>query len=516
MRRVDDHRLFIRLGSWAAFQTETGRNVAPRLRPEVGGVSHRVRACAMTPRACRIRALKFGVLMLAGAGSPVFGEVASSAKPSLSFSAAWERVKLKNEGLLASHEEVKQAEAGYDATRSLYLPQIDFVSQWTRLDSAIAFDLAPLRPLLAASSPSVSLPPVALRVPVQDRSFLKATVQASYPIWTGGRISAARKVSALALDSARSVQRRQENTTFTELVRRYYGYQLAAIVRRTRAEARVSYEEHARQARALEAQGQTARVETLQAEASRTDAQREFQNAVRQEEIAGIALAQLLLLDYSPRPESPLFVTHEGLPPVGELAALAKSQNPVLQQLVAQQAQAGQALLAEKARLQPEVYLFGRRELNPSDLTTTDPTWAAGIGVNFPLLDRSDRLARMRRARSQAQRVEYLQSDAERSVHTLVEKTLREVINSLEQYDAYGPTLALAQEVLRLRRLGFTESLYTSLDVVDAQVNLTRVETGQAKAAYDYIVSLATLFEATGNPGEFHRYEKNADVRVKP
>lgn len=455
-----------------------------------------------------------------GLGLLWFGAGQLRAEPavpvSLDLSAAWERVRLKNEGLLAAQEEVKQAEANRDATRSLLLPQIDFTSQWTRLDSAIAFDLEPLRPLLAASSPSVTLPPIPLSVPVQDRSFLKAGLQATYPIWTGGRISAARNASGHALTASRASQRRQENTTFTELVRRYYGYQLAVIVRHTRAEALASYEEHARQARALESHGQTARAETLQAEASLADAKREHQNAIRQEEIAGIALAQILLLDAPPQLESPLFVTHEALPPAGEFAGKAMAHNPGLQQLEAQKALTGEAIRAEKGRFQPEVYLFGRKELNRSDLTATDPEWLVGVGVNLPLLDRSNRVARVRSARSQNQRVAYLLAEAERSISTLVEKNWREVVNQQEQYDAYTPTVALAQEVLRLRRKGFAESLYTSLDVVDAQLNLTRVETGRAKAAYDYVVALASLVEVAGAPEEFQNYQQTADTRLIP
>src|SRR6185295_9198528 len=132
-----------------------------------------------------------------------------------------------------------------------------------------------------------------------------------------------------------------------------------------------------------------------------------------------------------------------------------------LEEIVAQKAQAGESVKAERGRFQPEVYLFGKRELNQSDLTSTDPHWVAGIGLNFPLLDRSNRMARVRAARSQVRRVEYLEAEARRKVTTLVEKNRRELQNAVEQYQAYGPTMELTAEVMRLRQTAFAEGLAT-------------------------------------------------------
>ena len=94
------------------------------------------------------------------------------------------------------------------------------------------------------------------------------------------------------------------------------------------------------------------------------------------------------------------------------------------------------------------------------------------------------------------------------------EKNRRELQNALEQYQGYGPIMELTAEVMRLRQTAFAEGLATSLDVVDAQLSITRAQTGRAQAAYDYVVALAALLESIGHSERFQDFEKNAGDRL--
>ena len=171
---------------------------------------------------------------------------------------------------------------------------------------------------------------------------------------------------------------------------------------------------------------------------------------------------------------------------------------------------------AEEGRRRPEVYLFGAKELNRGDLTLLEPDWAAGIGVRFPLWDRADRPNRLRAARATERRVALLEADTSRQLHTLIEKNHREVLSAQDQFAALDETLALARESLRVRQLAFTEGHATSLEVVDAQLALARVETERARVAYEFVTALAALLEASGQPSRFFAYEARAEQRISP
>jgi len=196
--------------------------------------------------------------------------------------------------------------------------------------------------------------------------------------------------------------------------------------------------------------------------------------------------------------------------------ALSSAHQPVLNYLAARRAQAAEGINAELGRLRPEVYLFGAKELNRGDLTILDPDWAAGIGVRLSLWDRTDRPNRVRAARALERRVGYLEADTRRGLRTLVEKTHREVVTSQEQFASLNETLVLAHENLRVRQLAFQEEQSTSLEVVDAQLALARVETERAAAAHDFVVALAGLLEACGEPARFAAYEARAEEKIFP
>jgi outer membrane protein TolC len=136
--------------------------------------------------------------------------------------------------------------------------------------------------------------------------------------------------------------------------------------------------------------------------------------------------------------------------------------------------------------------------------------------VRLALWDRSDRPGRLRAARALERRVGFLETDTRRGVRTLIEKTHREVVSAQEQFATLDQTLALARENLRVRQAAFAEGQATSLEVVDAQLALARVETERVAAANDFVVALASLLEAVGEPARFFTYEARAEERISP
>lgn len=443
--------------------------------------------------------------------------IAGASESTLTLDETWQRVREANPALGAARVESDRRSEEQKAARSLFLPQVEVVGRYTMIDQSIIIDLDPIRRVILGLHPTVPTAAIPSFIqPVQDDHFMQAQLTAVWPVYTGGRIRAAQRAAAAGLDSAEADTRYTSGQLFSELVRRFYGTQLARVVRAMRADTLTSLTEHLRQAELLEREGQIARAERLHAQVSRDEAERESMNAETQVEIAQAALAGLFGGKEPVIPASPLFIVTKPLPPLDTFLLASDAHHPALEMIDSRGVQATAGVEVEKGRLKPEVYLFGAKELNRGGLTLLDPDWAAGVGVRMALFERSNRMHRLEAAKLQVHRVELLRDDLRDKLRILVEKSYREADLARRQYASLITTLELAQENLRVREAAFREGQGTSLDVVDARLTLLRAETARALSTADYTIALASLLEASGQPDRFNDYEARATERILP
>ena len=67
---------------------------------------------------------------------------------------------------------------------------------------------------------------------------------------------------------------------------------------------------------------------------------------------------------------------------------------------------------------------------------------------------------------------------------------------------------------VRLRERAFEEGQSVAIDVNEARNSLVRAETGRAQIAYEFVVSLGALLEASGQIGRFPEFMKRAEVQL--
>ena len=96
----------------------------------------------------------------------------------------------------------------------------------------------------------------------------------------------------------------------------------------------------------------------------------------------------------------------------------------------------------------------------------------------------------------------------------LVEKNWLAVEQARTQYLAGQAQENLARELLRLRNAGLKEGTSTALDLIDAQLNLAKVQTERASSANQYVQALAALLESTGQSDAFAQYMARADILI--
>lgn len=415
----------------------------------------------------------------------------------LSFDAALKEMRSVNATLLGARIEEGQRESERSAARGLYLPRIDTAARFTRIDDPII----------------ISIPQLG-NIPVQNDEFWRFNVSFRWPVFTGGRIIAANRAAEAYLEESHEKLRRTESALISELARRYYGLRLAQQVALVRLEVLGGMEHHLSDAQKLEEQGMIARSEKLHAEVTRAEADREYKRAVRNTALARTALNDILSSKEDITPTSPLFLVRD-IGKMEEFREQGFSDNPALKQLSAQREVAHQGYKKELGTFAPEVFLFGVNELYRKDLTLLDPRWAVGVGVTFNLFEGFSGHHRVMAARKQEMRIAQMEQAGRLNVGILVESRYQEVMKAVEQYEAIETTQKFAEEYLRIRKSAFAEGYATSLDVVDAQLALSKVKTESLVALYEFDVALAELLEASGHSERFEDYRNRSDVEVQ-
>ncbi|WP_318477862.1 TolC family protein [Photobacterium leiognathi] len=443
----------------------------------------------------------------------------------IAFSDAWHTVVTKNDGLAAKRANVEQAEHMQDAANDLYLPTVTVGANYTRLDQDVKLSPSDLFGSMPASDSEIgkvinnivkdSALNSAFTSTIANRDVLTSFVRAIWPIFTGGRISAAQDIAQGKTQEAKYMLAMMQQAKFEDLSRFYFGVVLAEKVVETRKEVEAGLKRHYEHALKLQQQGQIAKVERLQAESAYDKAKVDTQKSVRDLEIAQVALTKLLQQSSTTVPTTKLFI-NSSLPPMSSFINKTLASYPGLHILDAKRKQADGLIDVEKGKYYPEVYLYGDYNLYESDSLAAKmaPDWAVGIGVSVPLIDSSGRSGKVKAAHSMVTQVNHLRAQAEQDLSVLVEKTYREANQALEEYNGLKSSLALAKENIRLREKAFSQGLSTSLDVVDAELYLSAVKTQRLAAAYQYVMCLTRLLAISGEMNTFNNYQQYQGIEV--
>ena len=433
----------------------------------------------------------------------------------LAFDDALSVLRSSNEAIMASQMEIRERDHELLAAKGLGYPRIEAGGRYTALNDPIMIDLNDIRTVMLSLHPNVPSQKIpSFELGVQDQQYWKANISLTWPIYTGGRITATKRAAEARQDEAHEKLRITEYNLTSELTRRYFGLRLAEKVAAIRKQVLDSMYRHLQEAVTLEKTGVIARSERLHAEVSVAETERLHMRAIRDVSLARTALENILSSQEPVVPTTPLFI-FRALEPLSFFSEKAVSNNPILGQISAQRRQAHAGAQKEAGTFLPEFYLFGMRELYSPDLTVLDPEWAVGVGVNWTLFEGFSGSNRLKAARFVEKKVQFLEQKARRDIATLVEKRYQELMKALEQFDATAVSRNLAEEYVRVRQRAFEEGLATSLDVVDAQLSLSRVHVERLNAAFEFDVSLSELLEVCGMSDAITAYSADRSLSVE-
>jgi outer membrane protein TolC len=180
----------------------------------------------------------------------VFFISSTSFADDLSFSEAWSVLNNNNDGLAASLANQERSRNMIEAAEALYLPEIGISAEYARLDDEISVspsDLFDSMPRGDVPQNFLNLLGRVAGIPENqiDDAFTSeitkdyvvvASLNAVWPVYTGGRITAAQDIAANQLAEAGYLTRIKQQILFEELVKVYFGVVLAKRVLETQTE----------------------------------------------------------------------------------------------------------------------------------------------------------------------------------------------------------------------------------------------------------------------------------------
>lgn len=455
----------------------------------------------------KFRCLALASMLLSTMASPGYSAP-------LTFSEAWQILQENNNSLAAQQANVERYQHLQNATGSLNLPSVTLGANYTHLDNDVTINGEQFADSLSGV-PSIGLPVPpqiisalgGITSTITEQDIFSSSIRAVWPIFTGGRITAAQTAAEGKSEEAQSQLLMEKQARYEDLSKYYFSVILAEDVVKTRQAVEAGLTQHRDFAIKMEQQGQIARVERLQADASLDKAVVERTKAENDLKIAQLALTQILGQSQSVEPSEQLFI-NKNLPHMDVFIDQTLMTYPGLKILDAKEKQASSLIKAEKGKYYPEVYLYGDYSLYEDDSLASEmkPDWLVGIGVNVPLLDTSGRSDKVAAAHSAVSQVKFLKSQAKQDLTVLVQKTYLEANQAIEEVQGLNSSLSLAQENLLLRKKAFTQGLANSLEVVDAELYLASIKTQQSAARFKYLISLNKLLALTSEMNAYSSY----------
>ena len=325
---------------------------------------------------------------------------------------------------------------------------------------------------------------------VQDDVFFNARVTVVWPIFTGLKIYSAYDAAKENVNARKAEFDMAQNAVLMDVATKYFTLRLAEELTVMRETTMKNLEGHLERSKKLEEGGQISKAERLRAEVALAEAQNAYEDALRDQSLARMALASLLRTDTSITATTPV-----------EAPELIRSMEEFKR---TERKRSHDAVSAARADWFPTIALFGYRELYTKDLTILEPEWAVGAKAQWdlPFLGGAESRAKVSSAKAMERSLASKEEQTLDNINLLVEKRWRELEHAKGRLASLGKTRELADEALRSQTRAYEAGLATGLDVVDAELALARLQVGDLKAHFDAVVAWLGLLEASGDVAE--------------
>ena len=160
-------------------------------------------------------------------------------------------------------------------------------------------------------------------------------------------------------------------------------------------------------------------------------------------------------------------------------------------------------LIVDRSELFPHLDLFAGYDVvsEPSIHAQADyyNGYVAGAAVTWHMFDGFATKGRMHATRARIDEAETAFDALRRSIETDVLRAFRDLQKAEEQIQTQSANVQLATDSLKLATGNFSVGLISQLELLQSQLDLTRAQTAELSARYDYNAALARLQRAMGS-----------------
>lgn len=446
----------------------------------------------------------------------------------LEFDEALDIMLENNPSMKGGRLSVEHAQEMMRATKGLRWPQLNLTAAYLYMQRDVEIDLSGPKSILSQSVTSViengvatgiitpdvaaiignmvePLSAMKLSYELQNRSVGFVGLQMQMPIYMGGKINVANRVSKMKVSIEEYRLTAIESALITQLVERYYGAIVARDVVAVRRDAVVSTQQHLEDAMAMFDEGVLTQSAVVYLKYQLSDAQKELDDAEHQLELILSSLQTLLNVDYAIRPIEKIIVD-VNLKSIDYYISMSQKLNPILCEAQVGASMAGEGVKLARAELLPEVVAMGGGMLYDYQLSDMVPRWAVGVGVNLKLFDGLGKERRLKAAKIEEQRIRSITEIASNNISLLVEKEYYNVKNALKDISTSERLIDFATSYYESLLDGYREGVVSTSELMDAHVALAASKVEHLNALYDYKLSMARLLEASGMSADIAGY----------
>ena len=189
---------------------------------------------------------------------------------------------------------------------------------------------------------------------------------------------------------------------------------------------------------------------------------------------------------------------------LAEAKKSAVSMNPMILQLTLQESILEKNIGIERAGHYPTLNLVGGYAWQAQDNTYQFRTynWAktlsVGATLSFPLFDGRRASERVQQAIIDRQKVHYARLKLEEGIKIQIQSAELKMAEAQKRIAGQEKNIAQAQKAVHIAQTRFKNGVGIQLELLDAQVAMTRAQTNYAQAIYDYLVAKAEWDYAVG------------------
>jgi len=359
----------------------------------------------------------------------------------------------------------------------------------------------------AAKKPNLALTTSYTRTDKETSSSYRDTygskIGFNYPLYlySGGKLEAAVKAEKYGLKSAEYGLQ----TTARQLVYRvkeaYYGVLRHEQMLKVARENLTGMESHLKVAEAMYKSGMAPRFDVLKAEVGVLEAKQQLIKSKNSLNLAKASFNDVLHRDLN----TPVhlvdvmeIVNLTEKTSLSQLVEKAYQQRPEMAQWAVNLKAEEENIKYAKGDKKPNLVLTGGYGWQDKKFFPGKNSWSLTLSSTFTILDAGIIDNQIKQAEYKRDQVRIRTEQAKQSIALEVRKAYLNLEEAQEALATAKKTVEQAKEGLKIAQVRYKAGMGTSVERLDAQVDLTQAETQYVQALYDYNLAKAQLEKATG------------------